>query len=135
MVLCDLEWNIVYMNPASDSSAAVQVYLNGEAVELSESMDGLASNEAWLAIDPETGRYVLNVPESNSKQTVTVVTTDAAGNTAEKTIENFLVTSNFFVRAINNPIFVCGFLFLILALIIFIILILKKKKNKEEQAA
>lgn len=123
----------LYIKLSDNTPAGVKVLVDGVEVEVSESMEGLTDDQLWLALNEETGEYVLNIPESNEKRTVTIITTDAAGNVSEQVIENVLITSNWFIRAISNPVIVGGFCIGLLALILFIIIILKKKKKEEEE--
>lgn len=78
----------------------VQVLLNGTEVASweGEQLDEMLRSGAEFAFD---------VPESNSRQTVQIILTDAAGNENEnQLIENFLVSTNVFVRFYNNkPVF------------------------------
>lgn len=70
---------------------AVRVLLNGDEIE--------------YRVDGET--YIFDVPESNSLQTVRIIAVDAAGNETEVMVEDFLVSTNFFVRWFNNtPLFI-----------------------------
>ena len=96
----------------------VQIYLNGKEVE--------------YTVNGET--YTFNIPKSNSKQTVTVVAIDAAGNEEPVEIKGFLVNTNIFVRWYNNtPLFVgsiIGFAALALGTAGFIVFGKKKKGGK-----
>ena len=70
---------------------AVKVLLNGEEIE--------------YQVDGETCSF--DIPESNSLQTVKIIAVDAAGNETEVLVEDFLVSTNFFVRWFNNtPLFI-----------------------------
>ena len=69
----------------------VKVYLNGEEIKY--------SNQG------ET--YTFDIPEKNEKQNVRIVAVDAAGNELEVLVEDFLVSTNVFVRWFNNtPLFI-----------------------------
>lgn len=96
----------------------VKIYLNGEDVE--------------YTVEGES--YTFFIPESNDVQTVKVMAIDSAGNESELIVEDFLVSTNIFVRWYNNtPIFVgsiIGFVVLALGVTIFI-LFGKKKENNE----
>lgn len=96
----------------------VKIYLNGAEIQYTN--------------DGET--YTFDIPEMNEKQNVRIVAVDAAGNEYELSVEDFLVSTNVFVRWYNNtPLFVgsivgiavvCGFL---------IIVMLKRKKKTSEE--
>lgn len=112
--------------------------LNGESLELKETSEGLATNAAWLAVAEEEGYYILNVPEMNSllgSQNVELEAVDSAGNRASAEVEDFLVSSNFFVRLINNVFAMIALALGILVCIFLIIFLKKKKKEKEEVSA
>ena len=64
----------------------VSIELNGEKVETKVSNDN----------------YTFSIPESTDKQTVTVVATDAAGNSLTQEVSGIVVTTNAFVRFLNN---------------------------------
>lgn len=131
----DAESKQLNISLSDNTPAGVKVLVNGVEVVLSETMEGLADNALWLAYNEATGEYVLNIPESNEKREIVIITTDAAGNASEQVIEDVLITSNWFIRAINNPVIVGGTCTGIVGLVAFIIFLLKKKKNKEEQPA
>lgn len=99
----------------------VKIYLNGSEV----------------AYRVEGENYIFDIPELNSTQDVVIVAVDAAGNVLELPIEDFLVSTNIFVRWYNNtPLFigsVAGTALLILGLIVFIVFG-KKKKTEEAEA-
>lgn len=60
----------------------VKIYLNGSEIKYNN--------------DGET--YTFDIPEKNEKQNVRIVAVDAAGNEYELLVENFLVSTNLFVR-------------------------------------
>ena len=95
----------------------VKIYLNNTEIEYKK--------------DGET--YTFEVPEKNEKQTVRVVAVDAAGNEHEEVVENFLVSTNIFVRWFNNtPLFIGSIAgFVILCAAIVLIVILKRKKSSK----
>ena len=98
----------------------VKIYLNGEEVE--------------YTVEGET--YTFFIPESNNVQDVKIIATDAAGNEYELAVEDFLVSTNIFVRWYNNtPLFVgsiIGVVVLALGIAIFIIFGKKKKEDEEK---
>lgn len=95
----------------------VRIYLNGEEIEYEKKGDS----------------YTFFVPESNYLQNVRIVAVDAAGNEMEWNVENFIVSTNFFVRWYNNtPLFI-GTITAAAALIgVFVFLIIKKRKKNDE---
>ena len=116
----------------SDSTpSAITVYLNGELVNLSEMVEGLAENAQWLVYDEESNSYILNVPEMNtlfSGQEIRIVVIDAAGNEAELIINDFSVSTNVFVRLLNSTWFIVSLIVLIILIVLAILLKLKKRK-------
>ena len=96
----------------------VHVFLNDEEVE--------------FALEGETCKFT--IPESNEKQNVKITAMDAAGNVQEASVENFLVTTNAFVRWYNNtPLFV-GTIAALAAAAGFVAFLIIKKKNKKDDA-
>lgn len=70
----------------------VSIQLNGKEVEAKVSNDN----------------YAFSIPESSDKQTVTVVATDAAGNSLSQEVSGIVVSTNAFVRFLNNTKAVVG---------------------------
>lgn len=98
----------------------VHVFLNDEEVE--------------FALEGETCKFT--IPESNEKQNVKITAMDAAGNVQEASVENFLVTTNAFVRWYNNtPLFVGTIAALAAAAGLVAFLIIKKKNKKDDAEA
>lgn len=92
----------------------VKIYLNGAEVKY--------SNEG------ET--YTFDVPEKNEKQNVKIVAVDAAGNEFELLVENFLVSTNLFVRWFNNtPLFVGSIAGIVLLCGVIALLVMFKRKK------
>lgn len=98
---------------------SVKIYLNGEEVE--------------YKVDGET--YTFDIPEANEKQNVEFVAVDAAGNEYRLPVDDFLVSTNIFVRWLNNtPLFVGSIIGLIvLAVSITAFILFSKKKKKDEE--
>lgn len=99
---------------------SVKIYLNGEEVE--------------YKVDGES--YTFDIPEANEKQNVEFVAVDAAGNEYKLQVDDFLVSTNIFVRWYNNtPLFVgsiIGVVVLAVAITAFILFGKKKKKDEEK---
>lgn len=96
----------------------VKIFLNGEEVNYEVAGES----------------YIFIVPQSGNRQTVRIVALDAAGNQIEEIIENFLVTTDIFVRWYNNtPLFIgsiAGVCLLLIAAAAFFIFGRKKKKQR-----
>lgn len=104
--------------------ADVKIYLGEEKAE----------NEVKYTVEEET--YIFDIPQANEKQSVIFVATDAAGNTFKLPVEDFLVSTNLFVRWYNNtPLFIgsiVGVALIAIGIAAFIIFG-KKKKNEEDE--
>jgi len=126
----DLESNVQYPVESKTVSfeikdnlllQSVKIYLNDEEVTYIEDGDS----------------YIFDIPMSNQEQTVRAIATDAAGNEEEALVEDFLVTTNFFIRwYYNTPLFI-GSVVLMGAmmggLIWWLIALLTKKKKDEKE--
>lgn len=92
-------------------------------------------NEIKYTVEGET--YTFDIPQKNEKQSVLFVATDAAGNTHELVVEDFLVTTNWFVRWYNNtPLFIgsiVGVVVVAIGVSAFIVFGKKKKKDDDEE--
>ena len=112
MVSVDIKDNLVL--------EGVKIYLNGQEIE--------------YTVEGET--YTFSIPASNSLQDVKIVAVDAAGNENPLEIEDFLVSTNIFVRWYNNtPLFIgsiIGVVVLAVAIIAFLVFGKKKKKDKDK---
>lgn len=128
IVPADLENGQQYAEQEKTASIEVKDNLVLETVSIE-------LNGTPITFENENDTYTFAIPESNEKQNVKIVATDAAGNMEEILVEDFLVSSNPLVRWYNNtPLFIgtlVGVGVLIVAVILFIILG-KKKKSKEE---
>ncbi len=125
----DAAFKRVEINVSDNTPTAIAVLLNDKAVPLSETMEGLGDDTVWLALDPATGNYILNIVEENFVQNLKVSAQDAAENASEQEVADFLVTSNAFIRAINNPWIVGGTVTAVLAAGVVIFLAARKKKK------
>jgi hypothetical protein len=101
IILTNLEANSSYNETSHEAVVNVSdnlvledvaITLNGEAVEASVNNDN----------------YTFQIPESNEKQVVTVTAQDAAGNQVTEEVAGILVSTNAFVRFINNTAAVAG---------------------------
>ncbi len=96
----------------------VKIYLNGTEVKY----------------ENEGETYTFDIPEKNEKQNVKIVAVDAAGNEHTLSVENFLVSTNLFVRWFNNtPLFIGSIVGVILlcAVIIFLVIYKRRKSGRK----
>jgi len=119
----------VEINITDNTAVSITVYVNGKAIELEEYSETLANNEVWLAYDAATGKYLLNICEDTDRQDIRVVALDAAGNEIESSIEQILLTSNWFVQYVNNIPALCITALVVVAAAVLIVILIKKKKK------
>lgn len=97
---------------------SVKIYLNGKEVE--------------CKVDGEN--YTFDIPQANDKQNVEIVAVDAAGNEYRLKVENFLVSTNVFVRWYNNtPLFIGSIIGVVVIAVGVTAFALFGKKKKENE--
>ena len=80
------------------------------------------------------GDYTLEIDSADYARNVKIVLTDAAGNTIEEEIDNFFVTTNLWVRFVNNrPVFAGTLAILLSGFAIFFFILWKRRKKEEEE--
>lgn len=95
----------------------VKIYLNGSEIKYNN--DGEA--------------YTFDIPEKNEKQNVRIVAVDAAGNEYELLVENFLVSTNLFVRWFNNtPLFIGSIAGVVILCGAIVLLVMFKRKKSSK---
>lgn len=95
----------------------VKIYLNGSEIKYNN--------------DGET--YTFDIPEKNEKQNVRIVAVDAAGNEYELLVENFLVSTNLFVRWFSNtPLFIGSIAGVVLLCGAIVLLVMFKRKKSSK---
>lgn len=123
----------------SDSTpTGIVVYVDGQPVALQESMDGLANSQMWLAWDAATDAYVLNLVEQDSLldgQNIRVVATDAAGNDAEASVEDVLLSTHWLVRLISSPWLIALIVLAAAAVVVFFLMRRKKNSSAAQNTA
>lgn len=132
IVPADLEDDQQYAEQEKTASIEVKDNLVLESVSID-------LNGTPVSFETDSDTYTFAIPESNEKQSVRIVAMDAAGNTQEILIENFLVSSNPLVRWYNNtPLFIgslAGTVVVIGAIILLVFLGKKKKVKAQENNA
>ena len=80
------------------------------------------------------GDYTLEIDSADYARNVKIVLTDASGNTIEEEIDNFFVTTNLWVRFVNNrPVFAGTLATLLSGFAIFFFILWKRRKKEEEE--
>lgn len=95
----------------------VNILLNGKAVKYSVDGDS----------------YSFAIPQSDTKQTISITAADAAGNELKVNVKNVLVSTNVFVRWYNNtPLFIGSIVTVcvVIAGVVLLIVLHNKKKNQ-----
>lgn len=96
---------------------SVKIYLNGSEIKYNN--------------DGET--YTFDIPEKSEKQNVRIVAVDAAGNEYELSVENFLVSTNLFVRWFNNtPLFIGSIAGVVILSCAIAFLVIRKRRKAEK---
>lgn len=97
--------------------AEIKALLNGKEVSLSE----------------EDGMYTLVIPESSSKQSLSIEVVDKAGNKSLVEIKDVLISSNFVVSTVNNSLFkwISGSIALVVLFLLGVLF--KKRKDKKDE--
>ena len=91
-------------------------------------------NDTEVKYNNEGESYTFDIPEKNEKQNVKIIATDAAGNELALTVDNFLVTSNVFVRWFNNtPLFIGTIAGIVVIIGAVIVLVVLKRRKKESE--
>ena len=104
--------------------SSVEVYLNGQKAQ---------SYDAW-SLSQAGNTISIDIPESNTYQTVYVVCTDAAGNKTQSDTYTVLVTSNALLRWYYNlPVFI-GTLLVLLTLIVLLTFLIRRKAKERKNA-
>ncbi|MBR6999532.1 MAG: Ig-like domain repeat protein [Lachnospiraceae bacterium] len=75
-------------------------------------------------------QYTFDIPQDDTKQSLRIVATDAAGNVSEVTVKDFLVSTNMFVRFLNTPWAAVTFFVILFAVGGGVILLLARKRRR-----
>ena len=73
--------------------------------------------------------YTFEIPESDMKQTLIIIATDAAGNEKQIEIKDILVTSNLLIRFVHNPAAIISTVIGVLVLLAIAILLIRRRRN------
>ena len=102
---------------------SVIVLLNGKEIIKLEG-DDIKKNMS------EDGTLKITIPSSNKSQNLIIKCIDKSGNESETEIKGFYITTNLWIRFINNKSLVIGISCAIVAIIVLIILMIIRKSNK-----
>ena len=102
---------------------SVIVLLNGKEIMKLEG-DDIKKNMS------EDGTLKITIPSSNKSQNLIIKCIDKSGNESETEIKDFYITTNLWIRFINNKPLVIGISCAVVAIIVLIILMIIRKSNK-----
>ena len=102
---------------------SVIVLLNGKEIMKLEG-DDIKKNMS------EDGTLKITIPSSNKSQNLIIKCIDKSGNESETEIKGFYITTNLWIRFINNKPLVIGISCAVVAIIVLIILMIIRKSNK-----
>jgi|GEM_PF-5573442 len=102
---------------------SVIVLLNGKEILKLEG-DDIKKNMS------EDGTLKITIPSSNKSQNLIIKCIDKSGNESETEIKGFYITTNLWIRFINNKPLVIGISCAVVAIIVLIILMIIRKSNK-----
>lgn len=91
-------------------------------------------NDREIQHKAEGENYSLTIPSAGVKQNLRIVANDSAGNEKTVVVEDFLVSTNLFVRWYNNLPLFAGSLagFGVLVVLIIVLIIVRRMRRKEE---
>ncbi len=87
-------------------------------------------NDQEISYARNNYQYSFDIPQSDTKQTIRIVATDAAGNVSEVYVKDFLVSTNMFVRFLNTPWAAVTFIVILLGVGAGAVLLLTKKRRR-----
>ncbi|MBO4323926.1 MAG: Ig-like domain repeat protein [Lachnospiraceae bacterium] len=124
--------NIVVVSPVDETSykedthrAVIEVrdnYLLGDVK--------IYLNDAEVSYSKSNYQYSFEIPQSDTKQTIRIVATDAAGNVSEVIVKDFLVSTNVFVRFLNTTWAIVAFIAILLCIGGAAVFILARRRRR-----
>ena len=128
-----IEPDIIVIEPVSGGSyaqpsltATVLIRDNYKLDKVHFILDGV---ELQANVSGDT--FTIEIPESDSKQTLEIYATDAAGNVARTEIKDILVTSSMFIRFIHNTAaLVTTIILLLLLLALAVFMVIHRRRSK-----
>ena len=120
--------NTNYAQPSL--TASVEIRDNYKLDRVMFIVDGAVIGNGAYETDGH-GLYTFEIPQSDSRQTIEIIATDAAGNERRIEIKDILVSSNLLIRFIHNPgAIVAAILILLLLLAVLILWLRYRRGNK-----
>ncbi len=123
----------VEINISDNTPAAIEIYINGELVELITLADGADVTSDWFYYDEESGSYYLNISGKKAPQDLKVVVTDAVGNRIEQEVKHLMLTDDLLAQYVNSVPAIMISVVLLVVLSILIVVLLKKRKKRSEK--
>ena len=87
-------------------------------------------NDAEVSYSKSNYQYSFEIPQSDTKQTIRIVATDAAGNVSEVIVKDFLVSTNVFVRFLNTTWAIVAFIAILLCIGGAAVFILARRRRR-----
>ena len=124
--------NIVVVSPVDEESYKEDTHRAVIEVRDNYLLDDVKIylNDQEISYARSNYQYSFDIPQSDTKQTIRIVATDAAGNVSEVTVKDFLVSTNMFVRFLNTPWAAVTFFVILFAVGGGVILLLARKRRR-----
>jgi len=124
--------NIVVVSPVDETSYKEDTHHAVIEVRDNYLLDDVKIylNDQEISYARNNYQYSFDIPQSDTKQTIRIVATDAAGNVSEVYVKDFLVSTNMFVRFLNTPWAAVTFIVILLAAGAGAVLLLTKKRRR-----
>jgi hypothetical protein len=124
--------NIVVVSPVDEESYKVDTHRAVIEVRDNYLLDSVKIylNDQEVSYAHSGYQYTFDIPQDDTKQTIRIVATDAAGNVSEVTVKDFLVSTNMFVRFLNTPWAAVTFFVILFAVGGGVILLLARKRRR-----
>ncbi len=124
--------NIVVVSPVDEESYKEDTHRAVIEVRDNYLLDDVKIylNDQEISYAKNNYQYSFDIPQSDTKQTIRIVATDAAGNVSEVTVKDFLVSTNMFVRFLNTPWAAVTFIVILLGVGAGAVLLLARKRRR-----
>ena len=124
--------NIVVVSPVDEESYKEDTHRAVIEVRDNYLLDDVKIylNDQEISYARNNYQYSFDIPQSDTKQTIRIVATDAAGNVSEVYVNDFLVSTNMFVRFLNTPWAAVTFIVILLGVGAGAVLLLARKRRR-----